>query len=666
MPRDGTNGQYTLPPSNPVSPDTVIESVWANTTMSDIANALTASLTADGQTTASGNQPMGGFRHTNVSDPNQRNQYSTLGMVQDGLHQRIQGLTGVDNLTGTLVGGATSYVAGALVSFYAPATNTGPMTLGYNGIGAKSLLTNDGQAISAGEITANDFIMALYNGTAFTVLNAISTAAPPEIFAVKTSGQNRPVSGTFQALTIATATSIIVPAGTAWVIPPNTTSADDAVQVSWQNQTVSLLFLATAFSTTVVVDSLGNIQQIAGRAVGASFRNYAILGVVEHLTGVANKVITRPAIFGDDTYKGTDTSAVLTNYLISGGLVSPNGTNPMHLDISEGMIFMPGGSANTIDSPNVFPVAQQFALSFRTLAGQQTVGALIQAAPVTQYDPNGAGVVTVIPNNADTVVHRLYSLYGTYVWVYGQYIYTSVENANSLLEFDRTRYKPSLFLNDAVLVAEIISTKNSASLANVATSTIIAPGGINFSIGSSGGISEAPINGTPYGRQDAAWVSVLGATSPQMLVNAKVTGTAPKIDQVMSPYAPGTIAHNFYANALQWASIEVANPDDKMYIRSFNPNNGNLRFSTIFDLATGAWTFPGGLTAVSFTGSGAALTNVNHANLTNLTTGDPHTQYLTQARGDARYPLRDANFTQFAVVAALPGTPDPNTIYFIV
>lgn len=43
MPRD-SNGNYTLPAGNPVVSGTVIESVWANTTMEDVAEALTNSL----------------------------------------------------------------------------------------------------------------------------------------------------------------------------------------------------------------------------------------------------------------------------------------------------------------------------------------------------------------------------------------------------------------------------------------------------------------------------------------------------------------------------------------------------------------------------------------------------------------------------------------------
>ena len=47
MPRD-SSGVYRLPAGNPVVPDTIIESEWANTTMNDIAAALTASIPVNG------------------------------------------------------------------------------------------------------------------------------------------------------------------------------------------------------------------------------------------------------------------------------------------------------------------------------------------------------------------------------------------------------------------------------------------------------------------------------------------------------------------------------------------------------------------------------------------------------------------------------------------
>ena len=48
MPRD-SSGNYTLPVGNPVVTGTTIESGWCNSTMEDIANALTDSLSRTGQ-----------------------------------------------------------------------------------------------------------------------------------------------------------------------------------------------------------------------------------------------------------------------------------------------------------------------------------------------------------------------------------------------------------------------------------------------------------------------------------------------------------------------------------------------------------------------------------------------------------------------------------------
>lgn len=53
MSRNGT-GTYSLPAGNPVVTGTSISSTWANTTLSDIASALTGSVAADGQTPMTG------------------------------------------------------------------------------------------------------------------------------------------------------------------------------------------------------------------------------------------------------------------------------------------------------------------------------------------------------------------------------------------------------------------------------------------------------------------------------------------------------------------------------------------------------------------------------------------------------------------------------------
>lgn len=67
MSRNGT-GTYVLPAGNPVVTGTVITSTWANTTMSDIATALTGSIASDGQTVVTGNIQMGNNRIIGMAD----------------------------------------------------------------------------------------------------------------------------------------------------------------------------------------------------------------------------------------------------------------------------------------------------------------------------------------------------------------------------------------------------------------------------------------------------------------------------------------------------------------------------------------------------------------------------------------------------------------------
>jgi hypothetical protein len=57
MSRNGA-GTYNLPTGNPVVPATVISTTWANTTLNDMAAALTGSVAADGQTPVTGDLQM--------------------------------------------------------------------------------------------------------------------------------------------------------------------------------------------------------------------------------------------------------------------------------------------------------------------------------------------------------------------------------------------------------------------------------------------------------------------------------------------------------------------------------------------------------------------------------------------------------------------------------
>jgi hypothetical protein len=66
MSRNGT-GTYNLPAGNPVVTGTSISSTWANTTMTDLGNALTGSVAADGQTPMTGQLDMNSQKIKNLA-----------------------------------------------------------------------------------------------------------------------------------------------------------------------------------------------------------------------------------------------------------------------------------------------------------------------------------------------------------------------------------------------------------------------------------------------------------------------------------------------------------------------------------------------------------------------------------------------------------------------
>jgi hypothetical protein len=80
MSRNGS-GTYNLPAGNPVVTATTITSNWANTTLNDIATALTNSLAADGQTAATGNLNLNTNRIINVVNPSSAQDAATKSYV---------------------------------------------------------------------------------------------------------------------------------------------------------------------------------------------------------------------------------------------------------------------------------------------------------------------------------------------------------------------------------------------------------------------------------------------------------------------------------------------------------------------------------------------------------------------------------------------------------
>lgn len=628
MSRD-SNGTYTLPSGNPVLPGTVIESDWANTTLSDVAGALTGSIAANGVTEPTANLPMGGFHHTGVSAATARNQYATLGAVQDGLTSKVTLISASgDNLVGTMVGSPPAYSNGMVVSWVQPANNTGAVTLQIGALPARSVFDESNAALIADSLVANSVYIAYYSTDRFILIAATATQGSEALNASAISGSVRPANDTFPSMSIASGTTINVPAGTGYINLPDAGGNMLSTAVSWDAQVVTLLYVASgSFVTSILVNSDGTIRQEPGIVSPALFRECILLGQVIHIAGTATSVLNTPAIYNDDTYLGRDTTYILGSQLALGGRITGNTTVPLRMDIAAGAIFMPGASSNTPNAPNFSIISQADAISFRALAGASTLGAVIQSAPLTSYDPGGAGTVTALTGIANATVHRLYWLGGEYIWVYGQVEYATVAEAITYIVLDRSTYQMPSAVQAGVLIAEIIARKDATDFVTAGTTAIISSAGQQYLFGSSQSINDAPAGPLVYGRNSTSgWVATISGATPNVTGDLTITKAQPRVIEDYDPATAGWAGLQVQQVGIDWFTIEVSTPGDITYFRSYNPATGALRYSTSYNLANGVWNFPVAPTiagvAVGDVSGPATATTVGTMVLWNDTTGN--------------------------------------------
>jgi hypothetical protein len=85
MSRNGS-GVYSLPAGNPVVTGTSISSTWSNTTLADIATALTGSVASDGQTPMTGALDMNSQKIVNLAGATVSGDAVSLNFLQTGTY----------------------------------------------------------------------------------------------------------------------------------------------------------------------------------------------------------------------------------------------------------------------------------------------------------------------------------------------------------------------------------------------------------------------------------------------------------------------------------------------------------------------------------------------------------------------------------------------------
>jgi Pectate lyase superfamily protein len=167
MPRDG-NGNYVLDVSNPVIANTIIKSSEFNSTMNDIAQALSTSVARNGESPMTGNLNLGGNKITNVLGGTTELDIPTIKQIQSGNIENLLNIAGSDTITASCPVSFLTYTNGQKFTFKPTLENTTAATLNINSLGAKPLFYN-GEALKAKFLKAGVFYNIIYDDNVFNV-----------------------------------------------------------------------------------------------------------------------------------------------------------------------------------------------------------------------------------------------------------------------------------------------------------------------------------------------------------------------------------------------------------------------------------------------------------------------------------------------------------------
>lgn len=266
MPRNGS-GIYGPPAGTTAVPNTPIESAKYNAFVADSSQAFTDSVNVQGTAPFQANQPMGGFKHTNLGAGTATSDSVNLGQTQSGVAAHAATVGGTaDAITVAFLPAFAAYTAKMRFRFTAGGANTvANPTLNVDGLGAKTVKKLNGATLSIADIAGAGHVCdCVYDGTDVILLN------PALIAGDRKQTFNKPV---VKGITVLADAPTI-----AWDL---STGADFEVTIT-SNRTLGAFTNGTAGQEglfTVKQDSTGGWSLNLGNAVydfwGPSIENIA-------------------------------------------------------------------------------------------------------------------------------------------------------------------------------------------------------------------------------------------------------------------------------------------------------------------------------------------------------------------------------------------------------
>ena len=206
--------------------DVDIDTSFMDFAAQDIADALSNCVTRDGQSPATADLPMGGFKHENVAAPTANNEYQTKGEADKIQAPTITATGGTDALVGTYAITIPALVNNMSfkVRNSAGANTTTTPTYNPDALGATTIKARGGQALQVGDLGPAEYVldMTYYSSgdylelenpyhviTAEVIDNQITNPKLAQVATATFKGRQTAGTGNVEDLSVAEAKSLL-------------------------------------------------------------------------------------------------------------------------------------------------------------------------------------------------------------------------------------------------------------------------------------------------------------------------------------------------------------------------------------------------------------------------------------------------------------------------